>query len=520
MTRSLRPTGRHRATTGRPTGRPTRRLAGVVSAFVAAALVLSGCSIYDAPLPGGASTGKNPMTIKVMFRDVLDLVPQSTVKIDDVTVGKVKKVDLKGYIAEVTVEVPGDVDLPDNARAQIRQTSLLGEKFVQLEQPSKPGTGKLTSGDTIGLDRTGRNPEVEEVFGALSLLLNGGGVGQLKTIVSELNNTLDGRESEVRSVLDQIRSFMGQLDQNKESIVTALENTNRLAAQLKKQDGTIRSALDKVPATLASVNRQRDDLVKLLQALNRLSGVGVQVIRDSKESTINSLRSLAPVLDGFAKAGENFPKSFQVFLTYPFVDEAVGRDPQVARNLHMGDYTNLSVNLDIDLNTLKLPELPPITLPAAICQAVKDARAQVERSVNALPLLTNKQKKDLKTVVLAQIEDDDCTITSNTVRQYIAAALQALTTTVTGPLCDSLPANNPLCTLLQDPTALPSLTVPTLGAGTGGGVLGGLGNGLGLPRAGLGKAYQVPEPLDPFNLASRGFDPGVGTMLFQGVAIG
>ena len=37
-----------------------------------------------------------------------------------------------------------------------------------------------------------------------------------------------------------------------------------------------------------------------------------------------------------------------MFLTYPFVDEVVGRDPQVARNLHMGDYTNLSIQLDID----------------------------------------------------------------------------------------------------------------------------------------------------------------------------
>ena len=109
-----------------------------------------------------------------------------------------------------------------------------------------------------------------------------------------------------------------------------------------------------MPGALRSINSQRADLVKLLKALTRLSGVGVRVIKASKESTINSLRDLAPVLDGFAKAGQNFPKSFQVFLTYPFVDEAVGRDPQVARNLHMGDYTNLSVNLDINLGALPL----------------------------------------------------------------------------------------------------------------------------------------------------------------------
>src|SRR6187402_3260495 len=114
-----------------------RRAASLVAAVLAGALALSGCSIYDAPLPGGADTGDNPMHVKVMFRDVLDLVPQSTVKVNDVTVGKVKAIKLKGYVAEVDIEIPKDVDLPDNATAQIRQTSLLGEKFISLATPSE-----------------------------------------------------------------------------------------------------------------------------------------------------------------------------------------------------------------------------------------------------------------------------------------------------------------------------------------------------------------------------------------------
>ena len=55
------------------------------------------------------------------------------------------------------------------------------------------------------------------------------------------------------------------------------------------------------------------------------------------------------MLTDLAKTGDDFAKSFNVFLTYPFVDEVVGRDPEVARNLHMGDYTNLSIELDIDV---------------------------------------------------------------------------------------------------------------------------------------------------------------------------
>ncbi len=217
--------------------------------------MLSGCSIYDLPLPGGAKTGDNPQHLTLMFRDVLDLVPQSTVKVDDVTVGKVKSIKLKGYVAEVKVEIPHDVKLPSNTTAQIRQTSLLGEKFIALDRPENPSSGTLSNNDVIGLDRTGRNPEVEEVFSALALLLNGGGVGQLKTIVSELNNAFSGREGDVRSVLTQIRTFMGQLDQNKTAVVAAIENTNRLAAGLRSQD-THHQERARQPAARPAVGQQ------------------------------------------------------------------------------------------------------------------------------------------------------------------------------------------------------------------------------------------------------------------------
>jgi phospholipid/cholesterol/gamma-HCH transport system substrate-binding protein len=335
-------------------------------------MLLSGCdfSVYSLPLPGGASLGDHPYSVQVDFHDVLDLVPQSAVKVDDVSVGKVDKIKLDGYTAEVTVLIRGSIKLPDNAIAEIRQTSLLGEKFVSLgPPPSGASSGRLGNGDVIPLDRTGRNPEVEEVLGALSLLLNGGGVAQLKTIATELNNAFDGREGSVRSVLEQLKTFMGQLDTNKDQIVTAIQSLNRLAISLNKQKGTIALALDELPRAIASVNRQRDDLVRMLKALSRLSSVGVKVIGQSKAATIDSLQALAPTLTKLAAAGDALPKSLQVFLTYPFVDSVVGKNPTQARNLHMGDYTNLSAKLDIDA-TGGLPSGGGLPTPGAVCKYV------------------------------------------------------------------------------------------------------------------------------------------------------
>jgi phospholipid/cholesterol/gamma-HCH transport system substrate-binding protein len=348
--------------------RRARRVVRLFLGLLLGSVLVSGCDfdVYSLPLPGGTDVGKHPITVTVQFRDVLDLVPKSTVKVDDVSVGNVTKIDLDGYTAVVTLQLRDDTKLPDNAVAEIRQTSLLGEKFVSLAAPEAGASDTpLGNGDVIPLDRTGRNPEVEEVLGALSLILNGGGVAQLKTITQELNKAVTGREDDVRSVISQIDTFTGSLDTNKTQIVDAIESLNRLALSAHQQEGNIDEALDELPSALTSIDGQRQDLVRMLQALDQLSDVGVRVIDASKAATIDSLRQLQPVLNQLAASGDDLVNAFNVFLTYPFVDEVVGRDPQVARNLHMGDYTNLSITLEVDLSNV-LPTSPTDILPTEL----------------------------------------------------------------------------------------------------------------------------------------------------------
>lgn len=339
-----------------------RTRARTVAAVLVGMIALTGCDfdVYQLPLPGGADVGDDPISVTVKFDDVLDLVPKSSVKVNDVTVGQVTDVRLDGYRAEVELELRNDVKLPDQPIASIRQTSLLGEKFVSLAAPSGGGEGQLSTGDVI--ENGGRNPEVEEVLGALSLVLNGGGVAQIKTIASELNLALDGREDSAKSVLTQVESLMSRLDARKGDIVNAIESINRLAISARQHQDSIDAALEELPSALDSLDRQREDLVSMLDGLTKLSDVGVRVIKTTQAATVNSLKSLDPILTQIAASGDNFAKGFSTFLTYPFIDESVGRNPQTARNLHMGDYVNLSIDLQLDLGNLRLPDLVCIPL--------------------------------------------------------------------------------------------------------------------------------------------------------------
>ena len=344
----------------------TRRLRRGATVAIASLLALSGCgfSPYDLPLPGGADVGDDPYTVTVQFRDVLDLVPQSAVRVDDIAVGKVTKITLKGWVAEATLKINRDVKLPDDAEATIRQSSLLGEKFVSLAKPPQGGSGRLSDGDKIPLDRSGRNPDIEEVLGAASLLFNGGGLDKTNTIVRELSKTLDGNEPEVKELLQTATSFLGQLDENKTAIIGALEKVNRLAVETNKQTGNITNALDELPAALKVVNDQRDDLVGLLQSLNRLGDVATGVIKRSKADTLATLRDLEPTLKALADSGDDLPQATRAFVSFPFTDGVVGNSlaraelgcsdsdmsiqQKVSQGACFGDYYNLSIRLQLD----------------------------------------------------------------------------------------------------------------------------------------------------------------------------
>lgn len=346
---------------------------GVLVAALVAAVALTGCGfhgLYGVPLPGGADLGSHPYTVTAYFSDVLDLVPQSAVKVNDVAVGKVTSIALStkddtsgdpatnGWTAKVEFQVNGDVSLPANARAEIRQTTLLGEKYVALEQPlDTPARARLAGGDSIPITRTGSAPEVEEVLGALSLLLNGGGLQQIRTITIELNKALHGHEGAVRDLLDQLNSFVGTLDRQKDEILGALDSVNRLAETLRGQTRLIEQTLDTFPQALQILRSERGRLVTLLTSLSHLGAVATRVITETQQDLVHSLKELSTPLEQLTASGSDLVQSLKIAGTFPF---PIG----TTLNAVKGDYANLALYLDLNLSN----EL--CGLSQALCTAV------------------------------------------------------------------------------------------------------------------------------------------------------
>ncbi|GAA1934668.1 MCE family protein [Nocardioides marmoribigeumensis] len=329
------------------TARLLRGTAALVTTAVVASLTAA-CDYRGAsslPLPGGEGGGG--YTVTAVFDDVTNLVPKETCRAGDVVVGSVESVELrKDLRATVVCRIDKDVHLAGNAVATLRETSLLGERFVALDPPDgQRARGTLAHGAVLDENDTHVVPDAEIVLGALSQVLNGGGLGNIETISRELTTALS--RSDLGGTTREIGRLVATLDEHRDDLVAALTAIERLSGELRDQRQAIGSALDSVPQGLAVLDRQRPALVRTVESLGELSQVAVPLIRDSKEATVEDLRNLGPILEQLARSKHRLARAVEAIGTYPF--------PSYFKFVARGDYAGMfaTINLDVDsLNTL------------------------------------------------------------------------------------------------------------------------------------------------------------------------
>lgn len=326
----------------------------------AAVLVLSGCAYHGAeslPLPG-AIGGSGTYQVTVVFADATNLVPKESCRANDTIVGSVLSIQLDRQLhARVVCSIKNSVTLPGNAIATLRETSLLGERYVDFDPPmGVAARGRLQPGAVVAEDSSHADPDAEMVLGALSQLLNGGSLGSLDTITSELGTALS--TSDLRGTVHELSQAVGQLASHRGDIVHTLQALNRLTGDLSRQRQVIAETLDAVPKGLAVLDRQRPKLIATLQTLTALSSQAVPLIQQSKANSVADLRHLAPVLEKLSTQSHQIAQAVEALATFPF--------PHNSESLIKGDYGGMFANFS--LNVAMLNKLLGIRAPAATSQ--------------------------------------------------------------------------------------------------------------------------------------------------------
>ncbi|MGH3552462.1 MAG: MCE family protein [Mycobacterium sp.] len=313
-------------------------------------LTATGCAFHglnSLPLPGTVGRGAGAAVYHVEIANVGTLESNSPVMIDDVVVGSVGDMTVRGWHADLEVSVQPGVVIPANAVATVGQTSLLGSMHLELNPPlGQQPSGRLQPGATIPLNRSSTYPSTEQTLSSLAAVVNGGGLGQIGDIVHNFNAALSGRAGEVRDLLIRLDKFVGVLDAQRDNIIASIHGLNRLAGTFADQRDVITQALRKVPPALDVLIKERPRITTALDKLRVFSNTATGLINDSQADLVKNLKNLEPTLRALADVGPDLDTTIAYLPLFPFPQDLVDRGIR-------GDFINLFEILDFTVPRLK-----------------------------------------------------------------------------------------------------------------------------------------------------------------------
>jgi phospholipid/cholesterol/gamma-HCH transport system substrate-binding protein len=317
--------------------------------ILAVALAASGCGwrgLNSLALPGTKGGGPGSYTVKAQLPDVGTLERNSRVRVGDVTVGNVTDIERQGWHALVTMIIDGHVILPANATAAVGQTSLLGSLHVELAPPSGAAPhGKLHEGSLIPLSSGSMYPSTEQALSAVSMLFNGGGIGQIQDITQSLSTAFAGRERDMRDMVSQLDKFTRNIADQTPEIIKASSSFNNLIGQFADQKPVVDKALRTIPDALAELKDERQILADTADRFGKFSALVASETMQTKQSLVKELKDLGPVLQSLADAGPALTRSLNFYATYPFPKDSLTKWLR-------GDYANLTAIVDLTLSRL------------------------------------------------------------------------------------------------------------------------------------------------------------------------
>ena len=326
-----------------------RRRRAAAALFVVIMAALPGCGwrgVNSLPLPGTKGGGPGSYVIQAQLPDVTNIQQNSRVRVNDVTVGNVTKVERQGWHALLTIRIAGDVVLPANSTVKIGQTSLLGSLHVELAPPTDaPPEGRLHDGSLIPLPQAHNYPTTEQTLATISMLLNGGGIGQIQDITKAFSTAFSGREQDLRSLIEQLDIFIGYLNDQTDDIIAATDSFNNLIGKFAANKPVVDRALKTIPDALAVLKDQRGSLADALDQLGKFGALATDAINQTKQNVVNELHQVGPVLESLANAGPAMTRSLSILLTYPSPNETI-------ENWVRGDYGNGTVVFDLTLSRI------------------------------------------------------------------------------------------------------------------------------------------------------------------------
>jgi phospholipid/cholesterol/gamma-HCH transport system substrate-binding protein len=260
--------------------------------------------------------------ITTSFAEAAQLSNEADVRISGVPVGKVKKIEPDKATGRSNVEIELETryaPLPSDARAILRQKTLLGETYVELS-PGTPGAPKVPEGGSLRESQVSDTVQLDEIFrtfdadtraafqtwmqeqakgiGGYGRDVNDalGNLAPFAEDAARLVDILNRQEGAVRSLVSNTGVVFEALSERDGQLRSLIENSNRVFAATASRDNELKEAFTALPTFERESQQTLDRLAEFAQTTNPL----VTQLRPAARElspTLRDLGALSPDLE-------------------------------------------------------------------------------------------------------------------------------------------------------------------------------------------------------------------------------
>lgn len=330
------------------TGRAVRAVALACAALAAS----TGCAVGlgDLPLPAPGSGGDG-YQVRASFTNALNLPTRAKVRLSGADVGEVTEMTVRDYTAVVTLGIRQGVRLPLGTRAELRTATPLGDVFVALTPPgdATADTPVLADGDSIALAQTSAATTIEELLTTASLLVNGGAIRNLTTVVNGLGRAVGDRGDRMADLVARSTRVVQALAARSDDIRATLAEIDGLARQLDAQTATVDAVIAGAGPALDTLRANAGQALALVREVDRIS----------------AQLAAFPGLDGAATTGmvadiDRIAEQLNAAATHPEASVAA-MNAMLGPLMKVTDATSAST--DADWQDLAIGALPDVNHP-------------------------------------------------------------------------------------------------------------------------------------------------------------
>ena len=247
--------------------------------------------------------------VKVSFGEATQLAVEADVRVSGVPVGKVKTVEPNQETGRsfATIQIEERfAPIAKDAKAILRQKTLLGETYVELTPGNPRRAGLLPEGATLPAGQVSDTVELDEIFRAFDPNTR----RAFQTWMQEQSRALDGRARDISDALGNLEPFANDANEiltvlnSQEGAVSELvSNTGQVFDAISERRGQLQGLI-RNSSTVFTTTAERDDelreLFTVLPTFNREARTTVDRLTKFSRDTDPLVTQLRPAAREFS----------------------------------------------------------------------------------------------------------------------------------------------------------------------------------------------------------------------------